>query len=380
MIKRTQTRRGPVPHGGMDRALFTRKPKILVLEDESSVQALVRAMLKIRGYECDCSSSVAEARERLLQGRYDIVLADVNLPDGSGLQILGEAGFEDLLVIVMTGSSDIQTAVQAIRDGAIDFITKPFSVGHFLQRIDTAIEEWRSRQSLQGYARALETLVAMKKEELSRTSQRVDDVCDSTVAALGAALNLKDHETADHCTRVSQNCVRLGSLLGLSDFELKYLRWGAYLHDVGKIGVPEQILLKNGPLLPEEWRIMERHPALGHAMICNIEFLGFSTDVVLCHHERYDGTGYPRGLQGAGIPFGARIFSIVDTLDAMTSDRHYRKAMPFSAVTKELRSKSGSMFDPQIVEKFIAVPESTWLVQSGAAVSTTTASVSCRAQ
>jgi len=345
-----------------------RPPKILVLEDEGTVQALVGAMLKVRGFACDSARSVAEARDLMARVRYDIVLVDVHLPDGSGLELVGEAAADAPLLIVMTGSSDIQTAVRAIRNGAIDFITKPFTVGQFLQRVDSALQEWRSREKMQGYAVALERLVTMKTEELSRTSRQIDEVHDATVAALGAALNLKDHETADHCARVSRNCVALGSRLALSDFELKNLKWGAYLHDVGKIGVPEQILLKNGALLPEERRIMEKHPVLGHAMVRNIGFLGFATDVVLSHHESYDGAGYPRGLQGEHIPLNARIFSVVDTLDAMTSDRPYRTALPFGAAIAELQGKAGSMFDPEIVTAFLAAPEPTWLVQGGVAV------------
>lgn len=268
---------------------------MLVLEDETAIRALVTAMLKIRGLECDLAGTVREARDLMARCAYDLILADVYLPDGSGLSLAKESGGDPLL-IVMTGSSDIQTAVQAIRDGAIDFITKPFSVGLFLQRVDLALQEWRSREKLNGYARALETLVRMKGAELSRTTRQVEEVQDATVEALGAALNLKDHETADHCTRVSLNCVTLGRELALSEFELRNLKWGAYLHDVGKIGIPEQILLKKGALLPEEWKIMERHPVMGHAMIRNINFLTFATDVVLSHHERYDGTGYPHGL------------------------------------------------------------------------------------
>ncbi len=366
---RMQGRRGLVTQGiGLEVPPPGRQPKILVLEDEAPVQALVRAMLKIRGFACDSAASVAEARKLMGHVCYDVVLADVHLPDGSGLELVEDAAAEDPLLIVMTGSSDIQTAVRAIRNGAIDFIMKPFTVGQFLQRVDKALQEWRSRERLQGYAGALERLVAMKTEELSRTSRQIDEVRDATVAALGAALNLKDHETADHCARVSQNSVALGSLLALSDFELQNLKWGAYLHDVGKIGVPEQILLKSGALDPEERRIMEKHPVLGHAMVRNIDFLAFATDVVLCHHESYDGGGYPRGLQGEHIPLNARIFSIVDTLDAMTSHRPYRAALPFSAAVAELRKKAGSMFDPEIVTAFLAAPEPTWLVQGGLAV------------
>lgn len=357
-------RRGPLSEAiGLDVPLPARQPKIIVLEDEKEIQSLVVAMLNIRGFSCDVAGTVAEARALMKSVRYDVMLADVQLPDGSGLSIAEEEGPEGPLVIIMTGSNDIQTAIQAIRDGAIDFITKPFAVGHFLQRIDRAMEEWKTRMSLAHYGRALETLVQLKSEELSRTSRQIDEVCDMTVAALGAALNLKDHETADHCVRVSQNCVTLGAALNLSSFELKNLKWGAYLHDVGKIGIPERILLKEGELAPEERRVVEKHPIMGYTMIRNIEFLGYATDIVLAHHERFDGTGYPHGLKRERIPLNARIFAVMDTLDAMTSDRPYRAALPLSAVATELKNKAGSQFDPEIVELFLKEPASHWLVQ-----------------
>jgi response regulator RpfG family c-di-GMP phosphodiesterase len=338
-------------------------PRILVLEDQREIQSLVSAMLKIRGFSCDVASCLADGAERVSRVHYVILIVDVNLPDGSGLSLVDKDHAEGPLVIVMTGSNDIQTAIQAIRGGAIDFITKPFTVGHFLQRVDKALDEWKTRMRLQFYARTLETLVQMKSEELSRTTRQIDEVCDMTVLALGAALNLKDHETADHCTRVSQNSIQLGTLLSLSAFELKNLKWSAYLHDVGKIGIPERILLKQGELDAEERRIVEKHPLMGYTMIRNIEFLTYATDVVLAHHERFDGTGYPYGQRDTRIPLHARIFAVIDTLDAMTSHRPYRRALPFAAVRKELECKAGSQFDPEIVDVFLAAPESTWLTQ-----------------
>src|SRR5271157_2433722 len=177
----TGTRRAPLTREiALDVPAPVRPPKILVLEDEEPLRTLVSAMLKIRGFECDLTGTVREARSFMAKRAYDLVLADVHLPDGSGLSLAKESGGDPLL-IVMTGSNDIQTAVQAIREGAIDFITKPFPVGQFLKRIDNALQEWRSRESLKGYARALETLVKMKGEELSRTSRQIDDVYDMTV-------------------------------------------------------------------------------------------------------------------------------------------------------------------------------------------------------
>jgi putative nucleotidyltransferase with HDIG domain len=345
-----------------------RAPRILVLEDQEAIQALVKAMLGARRYACDAASSLAEARGLMARARYDLLFIDVNLPDGSGLSLVNDDSPESPLAVVMTGKNDLETAVEAIRRGAIDFITKPFSVGHFLQRVDKALEEWSTRASLRGHARALQTLVELKTEDLSRSIREIDEVHDKSVLALGAALKLKDNETEDHCARVSANSVKMGSLLNLSAFELKNLKWGAYLHDVGKIGIPEQILLKPGPLTAGERRVMEKHPVMGYAMVRNIQFLVHSTDVVLSHHERYDGAGYPFGLQGVQIPLHARIFSIMDTLDAMTSDRPYHQALPSSAAAEEVQRLAGSQFDPEIVEVFLAAPLTIWLVQDRVAV------------
>jgi putative nucleotidyltransferase with HDIG domain len=340
-----------------------RPPAILLLDDESEVRALVAAMLKKRDAPCDAAGSLAEARALMGVRRYDILLVDVNLPDGSGLSICGQPPGEGPVTIVMTGNDDIDTAVAALRAGAADYITKPFTLGEFLSRFDRALEECRTREKIRRYARALETLARIKSEELLRSSRQVEEVRAMTVASLGAALNLKDHETADHCARVSENSVRLGRLAGLSEVELQDLRWGATLHDVGKIGVPEAILLKTGALTPEERFIMERHPVLGMAVLGKIEFLGRATDVVLSHHERYDGKGYPRGLRAGEIPVNARIFSLLDTLDAMTSRRPYRDAAPVFVARAELERQAGTQFDPDIVAMFLRAPSSAWAVQ-----------------
>ena len=367
-----RTLKGPVDQPpGLEVPTPAEPPAILVLEDQGEIQSLVTAMLRIRGFECDLAASLAEARALMSRRHYDILFLDMNLPDGFGLSLMEEEQRTDApLAIVMTGRSDIQTAIRAIRDGAIDFITKPFSVGHFLQRFDNAMEEWKTRRRVEYYSQALETLVQLKTEELTRTSRQIDEVRDMTVLALGAALNLKDHETADHCSRVSRNSVALGSAMGLSEFELKNLKWSAYLHDVGKIGIAEQILLKAGDLEPAERRTVEKHPLMGYNMVRNIEFLAYATDVVLAHHERYDGSGYPRGLSGSRIPLHARIFAVVDTLDAMTSDRPYRGALPLSAVHTELSRCAGTQFDPEIVRIFLAAPAATWLVQGPAETQT----------
>ena len=351
---------------------MTEQPAVLVLDDQKEVQSIVAAMLKRRGVTCDTAGSIAETRVRRAQRRYDILIVDVNLPDGTGMSVL-EPGLEAPLAIVMTGVQDVQTVVTAIRCGAVDFITKPFGATQFLERFDAVLRQWRMRRKFQEAALAMEHLVRSTTEQLSRTARHVDDICDTTVAALGAASNLKDYETAEHRTRVSLNSVRLGALLELSEFELKNLRWGASLHDVGKIGVPEHILLKTGRLEPDERSLMQRHPEMGHDMLREMPFLSFATDVVLSHHERYDGTGYPHRLSNVRIPLNARVFSLLDALDAMTSARPYRQTLSFSEARREIEHQAGRQFDPEIAEMFLRAPQSTWLVQAAPQVKHDTA-------
>ncbi len=340
----------------------TRQPRTLLVEDQGDMRVLIAAMLKSKGLACDSAATLAEARTLMKEIAYDIAFLDVNLPDGNGLALARECT-GDTLTVVITGSGDLETAIEAIRGGAVDFIAKPFSVGDFLYRMDEVVEEWRSRSSIRYHAHVLEDLVRARTSELSETSRELNEVRDASVAALGAALNLKDHETADHCRRVSENSVQLGRFLSLSEPELRHLKWGAYLHDVGKIGIPERILLKPGELTREERAIVEKHPVMGSTMLRGIAFLRRATDVVLHHHERFDGTGYPERLSGTDIPLHARIFAVMDALDAMTSERPYRHPLDLAESRRNLESEAARQFDPEILEIFLRSSASFWVVQ-----------------
>jgi putative nucleotidyltransferase with HDIG domain len=193
------------------------------------------------------------------------------------------------------------------------------------------------------------------------TAEQLHVIYDQTIRALGAALDLRDTETENHCRRVAEYAVYLAQVMGIEDqVTLRNLRWGSYLHDIGKIGIPDAILKKPAPLNNEEREIIRKHPVLGGRMLRDISFLAGAVDVVLYHHERYDGTGYPHGLSGERIPLAARIFSVADAVDAMTSDRPYNRAVKWSAVADELRRNSGSQFDPRVVEAFLSVDVAEW--------------------
>jgi putative nucleotidyltransferase with HDIG domain len=340
------------------------RPSILVIEDNQAVLNFITAVLKRKDLLCDQAVNLGEARFLLAKNSYDIVFLDLGLPDGSGLSIFDDGlhRSHQTIVVVITGKHDLDIAIKLIREGAYDYITKPFSTGLIKERLDRVLDEWMSRLKYRYYQAQLEKLVENNNRRLLSTTLKIEKTHDMTVTALGAALDLKDPETEDHCLRVSRNSVYLGTECGfLNSKELKDLKWGAYLHDIGKIGVPENVLLKRSALSEEEMKIVKKHPSMGFNMLANIDFLSRAAWVVLYHHEKYDGSGYPFGLKGEEIPLTARIFSIIDAMDAITSDRPYRRSLSFDSVVKELKKLAGKHFDPEIVKVFLRIPESSWL-------------------
>jgi putative nucleotidyltransferase with HDIG domain len=335
-------------------------PRILVVDDEKSLLNLIYSILHKNGFCGDRALTLKDACCAISRKTYDIVFLDLGLPDGSGFTILQKVidSSPAVLVIVITGVHDLQTAVRSIREGAFDYITKPFSVTLFQERLNTVIDEWKSRSFTRSYQKYLEKMVRERTSELSNTIHEIEHIYDMTVYALGAALDLRDPETEDHCKRVSENSILLGERLGIKGKKARDLKWGAYLHDIGKIGIPESILQKEGSLTEGEMSVVKRHSFLGHSMIKNIEFLTKACDVVLYHHEKYDGSGYPLGLEGRDIPLFARIFAIVDAFDAMIVDRPYRKKLLFEEAINELKVCCGTHFDPELVETFLYIPVS----------------------
>jgi len=181
--------------------------------------------------------------------------------------------------------------------------------------------------------------------------------CDEFLQVLGTALDFRDNETAGHSQRVARYSLEIAGAVGCSTEEMKRLEQAAYLHDIGKIAVPDAVLQKKGRLTPEETEVMRTHAWIGYNLLSRLSFLASVAAIVLAHHERYDGNGYPRGVKGNEIPLGARIFAVADTLDAITSDRPYRRALPFSAARDEIIRESGRQFDPGVVEAFLSIPE-----------------------
>lgn len=316
--------------------------RVLIVDDDALVRETLRFVLEDGGYQVYAASSGAEALRVLEQKPVDIVLSDIFMPGMNGFDLLRQIRERapDTPVILITGYGNIEMAREALKQGASDFITKPYNI----HEIPIMIERNVTRHSL------LTTQTRQYEDAVQKSYQ-------ATLDALLAALDTRDTETEGHSERVAAYTMAMANRLKLSPTELADIERGALLHDIGKIGVPDSILYKPEPLTPQEWEIMKQHPAIGYRMCMKVDALRPAAPIVLHHHERWDGQGYPYGLAGEAIPLGARIFAIADTLDAMTSDRPYRKAMSFAEAREEIIRCAGTQFDPDMVKLFLEIPE-----------------------
>ncbi len=335
---------------------------VLVVDDEPLIRESLTEFLLSRGFLCETASSGRKAIEIFQSQPFEMVLTDMRMPDLDGLQLLEYLNKKDpdVAIIMLTVVNEVETAVHAMKLGAWDYITKPFNLDKVSASVDRAHELRRARLEHKKNVQKLETVAHKKSAALRAVSQDLKEHDDIILEVLGKALDARGDETLSHSKRVQGYAVRLSQQFGSHSRALTDLSRGALLHDIGKIAISDAILLKSGTLDPEEQIIMRRHPIVGSQILQGIRFLDQAAKVVLYHHERYDGWGYPMGLKGDEIPFEARLFSVVDTYDAMTSDRPYRKALSPELARREIASKAGTQFDPSVVQEFLKVPQWNW--------------------
>jgi putative nucleotidyltransferase with HDIG domain len=285
------------------------------------------------------------------------------MPEMDGIKLLEWMRQYDpeVPVIMVTAIHDISTALEAIRRGAYDYILKPFEKDQLFLGVGRALQHRRLIAENRNYQRNLEQLVEERTSQLTGALAALEQSYDDTLEALGSALDLKDAETEGHCQRVTAFAISIAKTLPVPNPYLPILARAAFLHDIGKMAIPDGILRKPGPLNDDEKQIMRKHCEIGYNMLIRIPFLRDAAEIVLAHQEFYDGSGYPRGLKGEQIPLGARIFTIADSLAAMISDRPYRKALPMSHAREEIRRCAGTQFDPKVVEVFLSIPERHWV-------------------
>jgi len=338
--------------------------RILVVDDEPGVRLLVQALLEKGGYRVDAVEDARVAQQQLVDEDYDVVVTDITMPGLSGIELLKilHRNAPDVPVILMTGHPNLESAGEAIRTAsAIDYLCKPFSTDEMLRAVERASEIKRVRDENrrlsaenERYQLHLEEMVKEKSSELVNAYDEIRVSYDFTLEALVAMLDARERATGRHSLRVRDLALILAREMGLSSPELDHVARGTLLHDIGKIAIPDNILLKPGKLSVPEWEIMRTHVQIGYDIVESSEYLAGAAELVLSHHEKYDGSGYPRGLQGEDICLGARIFAVVDAYDAMRSVRIYQDSISAEQARAEVLRCSGTHFDPDIVQVFMA--------------------------
>lgn len=345
------------PRGGSD-------AHILVVEDEEPIRRSLGRLLERAGYVCATASNAAEARQLLADGSFDLMLCDVTMPGESGFTLLAHVhhAHPDMAVIMVTAIDSPHTADPAIRHGAYGYILKPFDTNVILINVVGALRQRAERIALRSHESRSETDIASRvaevgdlldlldEEDRARSSSR-----EETARRAALVAEWRDPETASHLHRVSTRSARLAILAGLASDEVGTLRIASQLHDVGKVGIPEAILLKSRLLTEEERMIMQGHTETGFKMLegADSPVRRVGSIVALSHHERFDGNGYPHGLVGDAIPLEGRIVAIADVYDALRSKKPYKRAYSQTESLEILRHRRRAQLDPELLDLFI---------------------------
>jgi response regulator RpfG family c-di-GMP phosphodiesterase len=353
---------------GVERMEPHKEASLLIIDDEEPIRRLLSTYLSDR-FTCVTAASAEEAKVLLSGSSFDLVITDIMMPGTSGIDLCHyvDRTCPETVVVMVSGMTDINYAIEAMRQGAFDYITKPFDLAHVVMAVERALRYQALVAAKRQYEQSLEESVRLRTAELRSLNENLNETLEAlyqnyraTLRALAEALEARDVETAGHSHRVVAYSLRLGRSLALSHMELIALEQGALLHDIGKIGVRDSILLKRGALDETEWFEMREHINHGLRIIDGIDFLSGAAPVVGQHHEKYDGSGYPSGLRGQMIHINARIFAVADAFDAITSNRPYRKAASYADARREIVANSAIHFDPVVVKAFLTVPESEW--------------------
>ncbi len=335
--------------------------QILIVDDDEGIVRLLTECL-VDDYDCATAASAEEALAKFRVNEFQLVISDILMPGMTGLDLLAQLKTiaPKTVVVMISGVQTVESAINALRLGAFDYLVKPFNLQNVEAVVKRSLEHYDLVTAKLLYEYQLEELVKQRTAELGDALVSLEDAYRSTLRALTTALETRDLETHGHSERVVSFSLRLGREFGLEGPQMKALEFGALLHDIGKIGVPDSILRKPAKLTEDEWILMREHPAHGKQIIKGIKFLEGAARVVAQHHERWNGTGYPQKLRGADIDVCARIFSVVDAFDAITSDRPYRRGRSYEDAVRELEQHSGSQFDAEVVSAFKRVPAAEW--------------------
>jgi putative two-component system response regulator len=341
--------------------MTSNKHRVLIVDDEPVVRRILKQKLSAEGYHCQEASTAREAADSLAKSPAELVVLDIKMPGKSGVELLSEIKklYPDTAVIMATAIADTSTAIKCMKDGAHDYLVKPFNLDEVVINAQRALEKRRLELDNRAYQQHLEDMVTERTAELKQAIEKLKLTSLDTILRLARAAEYRDEETGAHINRMSQYSTALAREMGLGDREVENILYAAPMHDVGKIGIPDRILLKTGSLNKDEWEVMKKHSVIGAEILrgSDAEFIQVAEIIALTHHEKWDGSGYPQGLKGSEIPLAGRIAAIADTFDALTSTRPYRKALPVEESLEIIKQSRGSHFDPDVVDAFLAITD-----------------------
>ena len=332
--------------------MLNQQETVLIVDDEAAIRKLLIRKLSREGYRCKEASTAEEALNRLESSPIELVILDIKMPGKSGIKVLPEikARYPDKAVIMGTADTEISIAIQCLKQGADDYICKPFNLDGVTLSVQRALEKRRLVLELKDYHENLE-------QKVEEQAKKIRAAFVNAIAALANALEARDKYTSGHSLRVAETSVATARNLGLPPGSVEKIRLAGLVHDIGKIGVREDILNKPGKLTSEEYQNVQYHCEIGEHILSPVMEDNEILQMVRHHHERYDGNGYPDGLSGEQIPLGARILAVADTYDAMTSERPYRRAMETEVALVEIERNKGSQFDPEVADALFKVKE-----------------------
>lgn len=336
--------------------------RVMVVDDEPGVCQLFQDALHRAGYEsCPCTSG-EEALSLLHREHFDVVVTDLYMPGISGMSLLaeGQRVRPECAFLVATGETDARVGVEAMKQGALDYLVKPIPVQSLIASVRQAREKKLKDIEAQKRDQYLQNLATKRTRQLRIALKKLQRGYGETIETLGALLDVRDNETAGHAHRVCLYTLKISRTMNVPRRIQRDFVRAALLHDIGKIGIPDEILLKPDTLSPTEQSVMRTHVMIGYDILKHLDHLSPAAEIVLSHHERFDGGGYPRALQGEQIPLGARIFAVADTFDAMTTDRPYRRAVSLEKAREEIAREATKQFDPAVVQAFLSVSPAVW--------------------
>jgi putative two-component system response regulator len=339
------------------------KPVILVVDDQFQNIELLEAHLVPQGYEIVTAASGEEVLDKLSENPIDLILLDVMMPGMNGFEVTRRIRQDNahrlLPIILVTSLRETEDRVKGIEAGCDDFISKPFEKVEILARVKSLLKIKAYNDLMRNYRKDLETEVAVRTEELKQAVERIKAASLETIYRLSKAVEYKDKDTGEHIQRMSLYSAALARRMGLSESMIETILYAAPMHDLGKIGIPDEILLKPTGLNPAEWEIMKQHTVIGAEILngSDAEFIKMGEIIALSHHEKWDGSGYPNGLKGIEIPIAGRITAIADVFDALTSKRPYKEPFCVEHSLDVIRKGRGIHFDPDVVDAFFAVQD-----------------------